>query len=164
MVVDPIPELALKKAQAVALRKIKKWLNLPRCFTTSALHHPNVIDIPCLSDLRSKAKLTFLSAISTSKDPFIEELQKILTNEGYCKSQQIQAPTVDLLLKAKASISTISSKMLNNHCRSERRREVSKKCDERLKELTVQNKILEAAELESSNPVWKRILQGLPAG
>jgi hypothetical protein len=41
--VDPIPETAIKKMQATALRMIKRWLNLPRCFTTSALHHPNVI-------------------------------------------------------------------------------------------------------------------------
>ena len=36
--------------------------------------------------------------------------------------------------------------------------------DKRLRELTVQNKILEVVELEDSNQVWKRILQGLPAG
>ena len=51
MSVDPIPESAIKKMQAAALKMIKKWLNLPRCFTTSALHHPNVIDIPSLSDI-----------------------------------------------------------------------------------------------------------------
>ena len=44
-----------------------EMVNLPRCFTTSALHHPNVIDIPSLSDLRSKVKFTFLASISTSQ-------------------------------------------------------------------------------------------------
>ena len=38
------------------------------------------------------------------------------------------------------------------------------KHDNRLKELTVQRKILEVAELESSNQVWRRIMDGLPAG
>ena len=80
MAVDPIPETAIKKMQAVALRMIKRWLNLPRCFTTSALHHPNVINIPSLSDLRSKAKLTFLAAISTSQDPVISEILSMLTD------------------------------------------------------------------------------------
>ena len=55
LAVDCIPEAAIKKMQAAALKKIKQWLNLPRCFTTFALHHPNVIDIPLLSDLRTKA-------------------------------------------------------------------------------------------------------------
>ena len=35
--------------ESLALRYIKSWLNLPRSFTTSALHHPDLIDIP--SDL-----------------------------------------------------------------------------------------------------------------
>ena len=56
MAANPIPESAIKKMQAAALKKIKQWLNLPRCFTTSALHHPNVIDIPSVSDLITKAK------------------------------------------------------------------------------------------------------------
>ena len=85
MALDPIPELAIKKMQAAALKKIKKWLNLPRCFTTSAFRHPNVIDVSSLSDLRTKAKLTFLS-ISTSQDPLIEEMLWIFTDEEYCKN------------------------------------------------------------------------------
>ena len=54
LAVNPIPETAIKKMQAADLMMIKRWLNLPKCFTTSALHHPNVIDIHhCLtSDLR----------------------------------------------------------------------------------------------------------------
>ena len=86
LAVNPIPETAIKKMQAAAHRMIKRWLYLPRCFTTSALHHPNVIDIPSLSDLRSKAKLTFLASISTSQDPVIKEIQSIITDEEYCKN------------------------------------------------------------------------------
>jgi hypothetical protein len=41
---------------------------------------------------------------------------------------------------------------------------VIEKYDNRLKKLTVQRKILEAAELESSNHVWRRVMKGLPAG
>ena len=148
LAVDPIPETAIKKIQATALR-IKRWLNFPRCFTASALHHPNVIDIPSLSDLRSKAKLTFLASISTSQDPVIEDILSILTEEEYCKNQRIQPSTVDLH-KARSSITTISSKTLNNNCKREFRLHVIEKHDNRLKELTVQRKILEVAELESS--------------
>ena len=37
MVVDSIPEAAIKKIQGMSLRKIKHWLSLPRRFITSAL-------------------------------------------------------------------------------------------------------------------------------
>ena len=118
MAVDPIPETAIKKMQAVALRMIKRWLNLPRCFTTSALHHPNVIDIPSLSDLRSKAKLTFLAAISTSQDPVISKILSMLIDVEYCKSQRIQPCVVDLLQKVTSLIATISSRTLSNQCKN----------------------------------------------
>ena len=164
MAVDPIPVTAIKKIQAGALRRIKQWLNLPRCFTTFALHHPNVIDIPSLSELRSKVKLTFLAAISMSQDPVIEEILSILTDEEYCKNQKIHSSDVDLLLKARSSITTISSKTLSNCCKREFTQQVIEKHDKGLKNLTMQSKILEVAELENSNQVWKRIMQGLPAG
>ena len=147
-----------------ALRLIKRWLNLSRCFTTSALHHPNVIDNPLLSDLRTKAKMTFLSFISTLKDSLIEEIQSILINEEYCKSQKIKQTCVDLLHRARRSISTITRRTLGNLCRSALRQIVVEDNVSRLRELSVQTKILEVSELENSNQVWKRILQGLPAG
>ena len=156
LIMDLIPETAIKKMQAAALRMIKRWLDLPRCFTTSALHYPNVIDIPSISDLRSKAKLTFLASISTSQDPVMEEILSILTDEEYGKNQNIKPSSVDLLLKARSSVLTISSKTLRNQCKIELRQQV-------IDNLTVQSKILEVAELENSDHVWKRIVQGLPS-
>ena len=108
------------------------------------------------TDFRSKAKLTFLASISTSQDPIIEEILSILTKEEYCKKQRIQPSTVDLLHKVRWSITTISSKTVNNHYKREFRQQVIEKHDNRLKELTVQRKILVAAELENSNQVsWR---------
>ena len=104
MAVDRIPDSAIKKMQGAALRKIKQWLNLPRCFTSSTLHHPNVIDIPALYDLRTKAKLTFLASISTSQDHLIEEILSILSDKEFCKNQRIQPSYADLVLKARSSI------------------------------------------------------------
>ena len=164
LAVDPISERAIKKMQAASLKMIKRWLNLPRCFATSALHHPNVIDIPSLFDLKSKAKLTFLASISTSKDPVIEEISSILTDEEYCRSQKIKSSTLDLLVKARTSISTISSKTLRNQCKSELRHQVIETHDKILQKLTVQSKILEVVQLENSNQVWRRVMMGLPSG
>ena len=67
---------------------------------------------------RTKAKLTFLSSTSTWQDPLIKEILSILTDEEYCKNQRI---SIDLLLKGKSSISTVSSKSPSSHCRRELR-------------------------------------------
>lgn len=117
---------------------IKQWLNLPRCFATTALHHPNVIDILSLSNLRSKMKLTFLASISTSQDPVIKEILLIFTDEEYCKNQR--------------------SKSLNNHCKSE---EIEKH-DKRLNMLFKVRSFKLQSTLENSNQFWKRIMHSFP--
>jgi len=81
--VNPVTESTIKKLQVLALRKIKKWLNLPRSFTASALYHPGAIDIPELSALKTKDKLTLLASISTSQDPLIEEISGYFTNKSF---------------------------------------------------------------------------------
>ena len=63
-----IPDTAIRKMQAIALRQSKTWLNLPRLFTASALDHPGLIDIPTLSELKTEAKLTFLTSVISSND------------------------------------------------------------------------------------------------
>ena len=82
LAVDTIPTSTLKKMQANAVRKIKKWLGLTRGATTAIIHHPDVIDIPAISELHTKAKLTFLSAISVSQDPMITELEALLSDDS----------------------------------------------------------------------------------
>ena len=126
-----------------------------KCDWYTCNHHPT-------SDPRQK--LTFLAAISTSQDLVIDEILSILTDKEYCKSQRIQPSVVDLLLKVRSLIATISSRALSNQCKSEFRQQAIEKHDKRLKELTVESKILWVAELENSNQVWKRIMQGLLAG
>ena len=90
------------------------WLGLPRCFSTAAIHHPHVINIPLLSEFQTKAKHAFLSSISTSKDPMIKEISNLLLDHDYTKGQGISDAAVELLNKAKSSISTINSKALSN--------------------------------------------------
>ena len=109
-------------------------------------------------------KLILLSSILTSKDPFIHEIVPILTDEKYCKRQKNDPTIVELVQKARSLISTISSKSLSTYCRRDLREQSIDRHDTKLKTLTVQQKALEVAELESSNQVWKRIMSGLPAG
>ena len=87
--VDAIPDSSIRKVQSQCARKIKSWLGLTRGVTNAVIHHPNVIDIPTISEYRTKAKLTFLSSILTSKDPMITEISELLLDQDFTRSQRI---------------------------------------------------------------------------
>ena len=89
----------------------KGYLNLPRCFTTSPLHHTNAIDISLLSEFRTKAKLSFLSSISTAKDLLIQDTSSPHSKE-YAQIQKIPPVSRELHMKARSSINTITSTIL----------------------------------------------------
>ena len=138
-------------------------LNLPRSFTNPALYHPDVIDIPALSDLKTKAKLTLLASISTSEDSLIKEISGVITENSLCGSQKISISSSDILKKAKSSIAIIS-KTLNSECKRIQKKTICSRHEEHLRSLTVQNKFLEVTQLEGQNHVWNCIMMGLPAG
>ena len=129
-------------------QKIKIWLNLPRSFTASALHHPS---------------LTYLASVTTSKDPVIQELLLIATDDYFVNSQKISV-AMELLGKAKSSLDSITSKTLKVQCKSFFKEWSSETHKKKLEELSVQSKALEAIELENANNTWKRVQQGLPSG
>ena len=68
LAVDVIPESCIKKVQSQCTKRIKVWLGLTKGVTNAVIHHPNVFDIPTISEYHTKAKLTLLSLILTSKD------------------------------------------------------------------------------------------------
>ena len=65
---------AIKIMNAKATKFIKSWLGLTRSTSVAVLHHAVILDIPFLSDYNTKAKLSYLSSVCRSPDPFIEEL------------------------------------------------------------------------------------------
>ena len=64
-------------------------MGLTRSATAAIILHPDVIDIPSISELHTKAKLTFLSVILVSQDPMITELGSLLSDDSYLRSQGI---------------------------------------------------------------------------
>lgn len=145
--------------QIAALRKIKKWLNPPKSLTASDLYHPNLIDIPELTEFRTKAKLTFLASITTSQDPFIKE---IVSSVSMLK-MKIPWSSVELLANAKSWVATITSKTLSTQWRREVRSGLLKiTVLSKRKQLSVQSKAVAVVELEDANWVWRRITQALP--
>ena len=81
--VDVILDSSIKKVQSQCTRKIKSWLGLTKGVTNAVIHHPNVIDIPTISEYRTKTKLTFLSSIVTSEDPMITEISDLLLDQDF---------------------------------------------------------------------------------
>ena len=70
----------------------------------------------------------------------------------------------ELLEKGRSSVSIINQKTLSSQCRKIYRESRVTSCDTKLAQLTVQNKFLSVTQLEAVNHVWRRIMDGLPAG
>ena len=110
--VDVTPHSSIKKVQSQCTRKIKSWLGLTRGITNAVLHHPNVIDIPTISEYHTKRKPTFLSSILTSEDPMINEISDFLLNQDFTRSQ---CQVNQVMVLAKSSISTITTSVMQMH-------------------------------------------------
>ena len=120
--------------------------------------------MPALSELRTKAKLTFVASVTTSKDPMIQEILSIATDDDFVNSQKTPSAAVKLLEKAKSAVDRITTKTLKTQCKASFKEWLSETHKKKLEELSVQSKALEVIELEKANNVWKRVQQGLPAG
>ena len=100
----------LSKDASNSLRKIRNWL-------ASALHYPNLIDISALLELRTKAKLTFVTSVTSPKDPTIQEILSIVVDNSFVHSQEVPSVALELLEKAKSSMDSIATKSLKAHCK-----------------------------------------------
>ena len=150
-------------SQSQCTRRIKSWLGLTRGVTNAILHHPNVIDIPTISEYRTKAKLTFLSSILTSGDPMITEISELLLDQDFTRSQRIPSEFNQVLALAKNSYPQSPPKLCHVNAQMFIEKVVSNTANDKLSELTVQSKFTAIIELESQNNVWKRIQKGMPA-
>ena len=177
MSVNAIPSGIIRNMQALGLRKLKRWLGVTRSSTAAILHHPSVLGIPALDDFSLKSKLIFLAAVSSSKDPFINEINSLISENHFCYSRRIPAMAQTLLQLTRQSVNTLVEDLNNSKVDSPRVKKYFKRCylsefrkaiirkwDTNLNKLSVQNKFLDVSRLEHSNRVWNRIMAGLPAG
>ena len=70
LAVNVVAKTTINKMNATATKYIKRWLGLTRSTSVAIIHHPAVLDIPFLQEFRTKAKLSYLSAVTLSTDPF----------------------------------------------------------------------------------------------
>ena len=163
LAVDVISKSTVSKLQGRAMKCIKSWLGLCRSTTIAVIHHPDVLGVPYLPEFRTKAKLNFLASISSSQDPLIKNLSSLTTDQQFLSRQGFPDAVKGLLELARNSISSISRKTLGKACKAMFKKGISKNWDDNLHKLSVQSKFLNACDLEKSNRVWARILDGLPA-
>ena len=128
------------------------------------IHHPAVLDIPFLSSFSAKAKISYLSAVTYSKDPLIKEIVSLSSAPSFRAAVGIPESAVDVLQLAISLDSEISRKTLPRAVRCSFDHLSRYRWDEKLTGLSVQCKFMSMCELEGDNRVWHRIMQHLPAG
>ena len=89
LAINPTSANAIKKAEAIATKALKKWLKLPRNATQTTLYHPEVLNALQLSNLKVKAKPSFLVSINQSTDRLIQELKPLLSVPNIIKGRDI---------------------------------------------------------------------------
>ena len=104
----------ISKMQSMGMKKIKRWLGLTRSTTVAVIHHPDMLGVPFLPQLQTKAKLTYLSSVFPSDDPMIQELT--ILDKPTAGRLGIPSEALSVFNQARASIASISRKTLFNEC------------------------------------------------
>ena len=95
----------------------------------------------------------------------IHEMHFELSNPNFMKSLRIPKEAVDLIHLAQSSITNLpQAKQLSKSTRAIIKQASIEHWDSHLSTLSVQNKFSESVLLEQECQVWKRIMEGLPAG
>ena len=115
--VNPIPSTYISKMQKMGMKLLKKWLGLTRSTSIAVIHHPDILVVPHLPQLQTKAKLTYLSSVICADDPLIQELTKSCLDEATAEHRGISRETLSIFHQARESVSSIiSRKTLPREC------------------------------------------------
>ena len=143
-------------------KMVRKWLNLPRNSTRVLLTHPASLNIPSIPLAKTKAKFSLLCCLTNTSDPAIEEISLLINNAAFLKCQDIPEKTQHHLQMALSTTSSptatwpIAKSLMNKQALDD--------ANSKLHSLQVQKKFSDCTELEAETKVWKRIVDGLPAG
>ena len=129
----------IRKSNALATKFVKSWLGLTRSTSVAVIHHPSILNIPFLSDYSTKAKLSFLSAVTTSKDPLIE-IASVALSPSLSAAQCMLEVVGDVLSLAIESVEAINKKTLPRAVKAILKDRDVHKWNLRLQELSVQCK------------------------
>ena len=152
------------KMNALATCYIKSWLGLCHSTTVAVIHHPSILNIPALDSCFTSAKLSYLSPITLSPGPLIEQISHNTQSVPFGRAHGIAKSARDELRVARESLECISKKSLGNAVWCYHREYRKDRWQSHLSGLDVQCKFLDGCTLENDNKVWSRIACGLPPG
>ena len=149
------------KLENYTSKLMKKWLRLPRNATRVIFHQPAILGVPPIRNVKTTAKLSYLCCVRNTSDPAIQEITHLIDDEGFLKRRDIPTETVSILKSAENTNSTHQIKKVARKLATARQVE---DMETKLKSLQVQNKFSDIIELEESTRIWRRIIDGMPAG
>ena len=154
---------AIIKAEASATKALKRWLKLQKNATRATLYHPGVLGVPQLTDLKVKAKLSFLVAIDQSTDRLIQDLKPLLSVPNIIQGLHIPPKCNSILNNAKESVATLAG--IKKHCKVQVKETATQHWNNHLSQLQVQRKFSDIVSLGKENKTWKKIMNnGLTSG
>ena len=105
LAVNVLVQSTLKKLEALATKKLKNWLNLPRNATRAILYQPKVLNCLQVTFMYKKASLDYLIAIEGSSDRVINELQPLMDSQSTQHNLGLPSDCFDLLEAGRQSTS-----------------------------------------------------------
>ena len=150
----------IAKLEDLICRHVKKWLHLPRNATRIILHHPETLNITPLSHSKTIAKLSLICNIMKSTDPAIQDISHLLNKPTFLKQMDIPKEVVDSSRETHLD----NPRKIRKHVKQTLDNQACENLDNRLQSLTVQCKLSGSIKLEHECKLWKRIVDGLPAG
>ena len=156
LAVNQVKQTTIQMLEDIIAKTMKKWLRLPRSATRALLHHPAIISsVPQVSLAYKKAKISLLSALASTTNPIVDEVNDLFKDSKFQIRQGIPKETNGQLVAARWNPKRAKS-LLSEESRTQ--------WELKLVALKVQGKALEAIDLEKENKAWKRIADGLPSG
>ena len=92
-----VPSFHFKLAANATTKCIKSWLGLSRSTSVAVIHHPAVMDIPFLPSFSAKAKISYLSSITLSKDPLVNEIASLSNAPSFKAAMGVPEDAVNVI-------------------------------------------------------------------
>ena len=160
--VHTLSSTSINKLESLTRRKIKTWLNLPRCATPSVLHVENLLEIKSIREVYMCAQAGAYISSRTKADAKVNNaLDSRLEREKQWTRKSSTIVKCDNLVKdidVKSASLESSKKLVKKRVRDEMKDHWSSK----LKSLSLQGQFLSILEESQIDINWKSLIYNLP--
>ena len=125
---------------------------------------PLYVGVPPLQHVKTSTKLLLICAVMNTSDPTTSETTHLMDDKDFINRRDIPAVAISTLKEAKASVSFTSSYQLKQTSQKLLSAGLKEDMEIKLDSLQVQSKFKDSIQLEESTHLWRRIIDGMPAG